>query len=170
MRPRAGALWQLDLPEAPLGLVVALTVFAAAILLLALRGVVDWLFGPEPETAAYRLVDADGELVIADADQAHGRRLVGIEEAQMEDLLARAEDRNEMRLHTVLGPEGRRFDWETWRVRSDRESPAGVVLEDSKGLVEIHATGRIEATPPLDEAVRGDLLEVLERVLGVEPP
>lgn len=152
-------------PDAPTGLLLALGLLVLGVALLALRGLVDWLFGPEAARATYRLVEAGQGLAIADADDARGRRLVGLDESQMQALLARAEERNEMRLHTVLEREGGRVDWEAWRADADRRPPSGVILEDSKGLVEIRATGRIEATPPLDDAVRGDLLEVLSEVL-----
>jgi hypothetical protein len=145
---------------APTGLVVALAVLGLAVALLALRGIVDWLFGPEAARADYRLVEAGEGLALADAEEARGERLVGLDEAGMRELLDRAEERNEMRLHVVL-EEGGRTEWETWRADADRRAPDGVVIEDSKGMVEIHASGRVKAKPPLDEAVRGDLVEIL---------
>lgn len=154
--------------EADAGLVIALAVVLLAVLLLALRGLVDWLVGPEAPTATYRLVETDAGLAIADADEAHGRRLVGIDDEAMVALMDLAEQRNEMRLHTVLEAGGTSADWEAWRREEGRRAPKGVILEDSKGLVEIHASGRIDARPPLDEAVRGDLVEVLSRSLDVE--
>lgn len=154
--------------QADAGLVVALGVAALAVALLALRGLVDWLLGPEAPTATYRLVETDGGLVLADEDEAKGQRLVGLDDEAMLALLDRAEQRNEMRLHTVLGAGGTHEDWEEWRGEEDRRAPAGVVIEDSRGLVEVHASGRVDATPPLDEAVRGDLVEVLASALDVE--
>jgi hypothetical protein len=154
--------------ELSTGALVALGVFALAIALLAARGLVDWLFGSDPERATYRLVDEDDRLVLVDAEEADDRRLVGLEPADMRALLDRAEERNEIRLHVVLDREGRREEWERWRAAADAPTPAGVVLEDSKGMVEVHDTGRIEATPPLDDAVRQDLLDVLRAVLGEE--
>lgn len=165
MSAPAGGLLQLASPDAPTGLLVALGVLLLAVALLALRGIVDWLFGPETTTATYRLVQAGEGLALADADEAKGQRLVGLDEEAMGRFLELAEDRNEMRLHVVLDAEGARRDWEDWRAESDRRPPAGLVIEDSKGLVEVHASGRIEARPPLDQAVRGDLLEVLGEVL-----
>ena len=154
--------------ELSTGALVALGVFALAIALLAARGLVDWLFGSDPERATYRLVDEDDRLVLVDAEEADDRRLVGLEPADMRALLDRAEERNEIRLHVVLDREGRREHWEDWRRDEQAAAPAGAILEDSKGLVEVHASGRVEATPPLDDAVREDLLDVLRGVLGEE--
>jgi len=154
--------------QAPTGLLVVVGVFALALALLVLRGLVDWLFGAEAATASYRLVEAGEGLALADADEAQGERLVGLDEAAMGRLIDHAEERNEMRLHHVVDREGQRHDWETWRADPDRGNPAAVRLEDSKGMVEIHESGRVEATPPLDDAVRGDLLDVLRGVLGEE--
>lgn len=154
--------------QADAGLVFALGVAFLAVALLALRGLVDWLWGPEAPTATYRLVESDAGFAIADAEEAKGQRLVGLDDEAMLALLDRAEQRNEMRLHTVLGAGGTHEDWEEWRGEEDRRAPAGVVIEDSKGLVEVHASGRIDATPPLDEAVRGDLVEVLADALDAE--
>lgn len=164
MDPSAGGLLQ-TASDPPTGLLIALGVVLVAVVLLALRGLVDWLFGTEAETATYRLVEAGEGLALADADEAGGQRLVGLDEEAMARLLEEAEARNEMRLHVVLDRQGSKTDWEAWRSETERVSPQGVVLEDSKGLVEVHASGRVEATPPLDEAVRGDLLEVLGDVL-----
>jgi hypothetical protein len=153
--------------QAPTGLLVVVGVFALALVLLALRGLVDRLFGAEAATASYRLVEAGEGLALAD-DGAQDERLAGLDEAAMGRLIDRAEKRNEMRLHRVLDRQGGRHDWETWRADPDSHGPAAVTLEDSKGMVEIHASGRVEATPPLDDAVRGDLLEVLRGVLDEE--
>lgn len=165
MASPAGALLQLGSPDAPTGMLVALGVLVLAVLLLAVRGLVDWLLGPEPETATYRLVETEDGLELVDADEAKGRRLVGLEPEDVRDLLDRAERRNEMRLHVVLERDGTQRHWEDWRREEDRQPPAGLILEDSKGLVEIHDAGRVKATPPLDDAVRGDLMDVLRATL-----
>lgn len=158
----AGALLQLGSPGAPTGMLVALGVVVLAVLLLALRGLLDWLLGPAPETATYRLVETGDGLDLVDVDEATGHRLVGLEPEDVRELLDRTERRNEMRLHVVLERDGTQRDWEDWRREEGRRPPAGLILEDSKGLVEVHDSGRVKATPPLDEAVRGDLMEVLQ--------
>jgi hypothetical protein len=159
------AVLQLD-AQAPTGLLVAVGVLVLAVALLALRGIVDWLVGPDAETARYRLVDTGDGLAIADADDVDDQRLVGLDERAMRTLLDRAEERNEIRLHVVIARDGSRIDWEAWRRAADRETPNGVVLEDSKGRVDVYADGRVDATPPLDDAVRSDLVEVLEQAVS----
>lgn len=149
------------LADAPTGLLLVLGVLGVAVLVLAARGILDWVLGPDPATATYRLVQDGDRLELADADEARESRLVGLDGASMRELMDEAEDRNEIRLHTVIAADGSRQDWEDWRRDESRGTPTGVIVEDSKGLVEIHNDGRLEATPPLDDAVRSDLMEVL---------
>lgn len=165
MAQLASALVQVTGPDQPTGLLVALAVVFAAVLLLALRGIVDWMFGPESPTETYRLLEFEGNLALSEEGELEGNRLVGIDEAAMDRLLEAVEHRNELRLHTIVTPAGEELAWETWRQDAEREKVQSVVIEDSKGLVEIGRAGRVTATPPLDEAVRRDLIEVLEDVL-----
>lgn len=166
MVPLAWGLAQAGGSDPPGGLLIALAVLFAIVALLAVRGLVDWLFGSKSETVTYRLADTGDGLALADPDARGIAALVGLSDPAMQALLDRVESRNEMRLHTVVEADGEERDWEVWRANPHRQTPRGVVIEDSKGIVEIDRSGRVTATPPLDEAVRGDLLEVLESALA----
>lgn len=151
--------------DPPTGLLVALAIVVAFVLILAARGIFDWLRGPDRETATYRLVEAGEGLALVEGESPQAGRLIGLDEPAMRDFIDRVEVRNEMRLHAVISADGDKQAWKDWRARDDRATPDGVLIEDSKGMVEIDRQGRVTAQPPMDEAVRGDLLEVLESVV-----
>lgn len=152
--------------DPPTGLVAALALVAVAVLLLAFRGILDWIRGPNRETATYRLVEAGEGLALVEAREPEEGRLIGLDEAAMRDFLDRVEHRNEMRLETVVDAEGNEQPWQDWRGREDRPVPDGVVIQDSKGRVEVDRQGRVTAQPPMDDAVRGDFLDVLTATVG----
>lgn len=163
MEPLSWGLGQAAGSDPPTGLIVAVALAFLVAAVFAVRGLIDWVAGGDDETHTYRLVeDAEGAFSLARAEPSRGERPVGLEAQAMDRLLVRAEERNEIRIHRVLDPDGAPVDWEDWRANPERLTPATVILEDSKGLVEVDRSGRVTATPPLDEAVRGDLVEVLE--------
>lgn len=150
--------------DPPAGLLLALGLVLLFVIVLAARAAWDRLLSGPESTSTYRLREGGEGLVLADDEGPKTGRPIGLDDSQMDHLLELVEDRNEMRLHTVVARDGEEIDWEAWRAQPDRATPKAVVIEDSKGLVEIDVSGRVKATPPLDDAVRGDLLEVLETV------
>lgn len=159
------ALAQAGSQDQPTGLIVALGVILLAVVLLTLRGVLDRWLGPEQPTETYRLVETDGRLALARRSEMEAERLIGLRGATMHRLLEAVEERNELRIHAIVTPEGDERAWQAWRGEQPRAAVQRILVEASKGQVAIDASGRIEATPPLDEAVRRDLVEVLSSIL-----
>lgn len=149
--------------NSPTALAIVVGLILVGVLALAAIALWDRLTGAYRDEAGYQLVRVEEGLVLAPADEHTVGRNLSLDEDAMLDLVEAVESRNEMRLHTVVLAGGDERPFERW-TREDGV-PRAIVIEDSQGLVTIDVAGIVHAQPPLDDAVRGDLLEVFGRVL-----
>lgn len=167
MRP-GPTLLQATGDDAPTALYVVLLLIALGIGYLLTRAAADKITGAFDEEATYELFRRpDGALALAPAGSTPGGDPVAFDEEQMRALVERVHGRNEMRLHFVVEASGDEVPFEHHDAEAE-PAPTAIVFQDSQGRVRVGRSGLVEAKPPLDDAVRGDLLEVLESVLEAE--
>lgn len=148
----------------PTILAIVVVVILLGIGFLVAQAAWDRIRGTYRGSATYQLVRGEEGLGLAPVDDRVGDRAVSLDDADMLSLVTAVEGRNEMRLHTVLGPGGEETAFEDWEPEDG--APRAIVVEDSNGLFEVNVAGIVEAQPPLDAAVERDLLGVLEAVLA----
>jgi hypothetical protein len=149
--------------DADTTLLVALLLIALGLGYLVMRAAADKITGAFDEDAAYVLVrDPDDGLAIAAAGDDRPR--APLDGEAMRALADRVHGANELRLHTVV-VDGRRLAFEDWDPSED-PAPSRLVVEASRGRVDLRASGHIDTNPPLDDAVRRDLVDLLDDVLA----
>ncbi len=149
--------------EDPTVLVVVVLVILIGIGYLVARAAVDRFTGAHREHATYHLLAEDGTLALVETGTPSPGTPVELDADDMRRLIEAVEARNEMRLHTVELPGGEEVAFEDHDV--DEIVPKAIVVEDSRGMLRIGVSGLVDARPPLDDAVTGDLVEVFEAVL-----
>lgn len=151
-------------------LYIVLLLIALGIGYLLTRAAADKITGAFDEEATYELFRrSDGALALAPAGSTPAGDPVTFDDAGMQELVDRVHGRNEMRLHFVVEPSGDEVPFEH-HDPDEEPSPTAIVFQDSQGRIRVGRSGLVEAKPPLDDAVRGDLLEVLEAVLEAGEP
>lgn len=133
------------------------------ILALVLWQVVYRLRGRHEEIESYRVVEApgDGLAIVPEADVGPGQRQVEPGPEGLEGLIEEAGHRNDVRILEIETDQGDQVSVDVYE-RDEHGRPLELHLEDSRGLVDLTRQGRVVAQPPLDEAVVGDLEELLE--------
>lgn len=163
-----GAAPLLQADGADTTLLVVLLLIALGIGYIVMRAAADKITGVYDEEARYEIMRRPGgELTLAQPGDASQGAPVAFSEDQMRALVEAIHARNEMRLHGVVLPGGERVAFQDLDP-DEHPAPTAVVLEDSRGRLEVERYGLVETNPPLDDAVRRDLLEVLDEVLADE--
>jgi hypothetical protein len=141
-------------------LAVAVLGVVGLVLVLAAIGLWDRFTRGERDTRELRLVEtAEGEVSMVGGERPVGEPVrLGADE--MRRVVEAIETQNEWRLHALQSPSGEELAYERWDREADAE-PATLVIEASKGLVELDADGTVRATPPLDDAVHDDLVALV---------